>query len=334
MSVQLTLRDIAEAAGVSEMTVSRALRNSSDVSEKTRLRIQEIAAKMGYVPNKIASALASQNVDLVGVIIPSVRSLIFGQVLDGISHSLAPSPLRPVFGITNYDPDVEIQVIQDMLSWRPSGLIVTGLEHSDLARTILENTNVPVVEIMDVDGDPIQTAIGISHIEAGYAMGKAIIEKGHKKIAVMRSKADLDYRVQKRMDGFTRALDEAGIPLITSQSYSQGSSIGKGREMAEILLSDHRDLDCIYCSTDVLAVGAYMYCMAQGIDVPSDLGLAGFSNLNMLQGLPKQITTTDSKRYEIGQKAADFILKQLELPNPQPAGTIKLSSEVVWGETL
>ena len=138
MTSDLTLKDVALLAGVSEMTASRALRDANDVSINTRKKVMDAAASIGYVPNRIAGSLASKKVNLVGVVIPSVKSYVFSEVLDGISASLKPSKLRPVFGLTDYDLDTEADVIREMLEWRPSGLIVAGLEHSEKAKKILK----------------------------------------------------------------------------------------------------------------------------------------------------------------------------------------------------
>ena len=149
----LTLRDVSEASGVSEMTVSRVLRNRGDVSAATREKVLEAARTLGYVPNKIAGALASQRVNLVGVVIPSLSNMVFPEVMTGISEVLDGTGLQPVVGVTNYLPDREEAVIYEMLSWRPSGMIIAGLEHTDAARAMLGRAGIPIVEIMDIDGD-------------------------------------------------------------------------------------------------------------------------------------------------------------------------------------
>ncbi|MFT5440329.1 MAG: LacI family gluconate utilization system Gnt-I transcriptional repressor, partial [Alphaproteobacteria bacterium] len=159
----LTLRDVSEASGVSEMTVSRVLRNRGDVSSATREKVLKAAKTLGYVPNKIAGALASSRVNLVAVIIPSLSNMVFPEVMTGISEVLDGTPLQPVVGVTNYMPEKEEEVLFEMLSWRPSGVIIAGLEHSDASRAMLRAAGVPVVEIMDVDGEPIDAVVGISH---------------------------------------------------------------------------------------------------------------------------------------------------------------------------
>jgi LacI family gluconate utilization system Gnt-I transcriptional repressor len=230
MNSNLTLKDVALLAGVSEMTASRAMRNANDVSITTRKKVMDAAASIGYVPNRIAGSLASKKVNLVGVVIPSVKSYVFSEVLDGISASLNPSKLRPVFGLTDYDLDTEADVIREMLEWRPSGLIVAGLEHSEIAKKILKNTNTPLVEIMDTDGDPIDSCVGVSHYSAGYNMALAIMEKGHTKIGFLGTKMTSDFRASKRFNGFVDGLQSKGIKLIDQENYSSGSTVEKGKD--------------------------------------------------------------------------------------------------------
>ena len=133
----LTLRDVSEASGVSEMTVSRVLRGRGDVSQATRDRVLKAARDLGYVPTKIAGALASQRVKLVAVIIPSMSNMVFPEVMMGINSVLETTDLQPVVGITDYLPEKEEKVLYQMLSWRPAGSILAGLEHSDSARIML-----------------------------------------------------------------------------------------------------------------------------------------------------------------------------------------------------
>jgi LacI family gluconate utilization system Gnt-I transcriptional repressor len=310
MKRRLTLKDVAHAANVSEMTASRALRNASDVSAKTKNKVMEAAAELGYVPNQIAGALASNKVNLVGVVIPSVKSYVFSEVLDGISATLKPSQLRPVFGLTDYDLDLEAEVIRDMLAWRPAGLIVAGLEHSSATRKMLHAADTPIVEIMDVDGDAIDSCVGISHFQAGFDMAVAILDKGHRKIGFMGTKMPLDFRATKRLDGFIAGLKDKDVTLLDQELYCEGSTVRKGKEATAAMLQRHPDMDCVYCSTDVIGIGAMMHCLAAGISIPDQLAIAGFNALSMSEGLPMELATTDSMRFDIGKAAADIILQR------------------------
>ncbi|RWR47222.1 LacI family DNA-binding transcriptional regulator [Sinirhodobacter ferrireducens] len=303
----LTLRDVSEASGVSEMTVSRVLRNRGDVSEATRVKVLEAARTLGYVPNKIAGALASQRVNLVGVIIPSLSNLVFPEVLSGISAELEDTGLQPVVGVTNYRPDKEEAVLYEMLSWRPSGVIIAGLEHTEAARAMLENAGVPVVEIMDVDGEGVDSVVGISHRRAGRHMAEAIVAAGYRKIGFLGTKMPEDHRARKRFEGFSEGLAEAGLAVSDTEFYSGGSALLKGREMTQAILARNPDLDFLYYSNDMIGAGGLLWCLENGYDVPERLGLAGFNGVDLLEGLPRRLATMDACRREIGRKAAEII---------------------------
>jgi len=303
----LTLRDVSEASGVSEMTVSRVLRNRGDVSEATRVKVLEAARTLGYVPNKIAGALASQRVNLVGVIIPSLSNLVFPEVLSGISAELEDTGLQPVVGVTNYRPDKEEAVLYEMLSWRPSGVIIAGLEHTEAARAMLENAGVPVVEIMDVDGEGVDSVVGISHRRAGRHMAEAIVAAGYRKIGFLGTKMPEDHRARKRFEGFSEGLAEAGLAVSDTEFYSGGSALLKGREMTQAILARNPDLDFLYYSNDMIGAGGLLWCLENGYDVPERLGLAGFNGVDLLDGLPRRLATMDACRREIGRKAAEII---------------------------
>ncbi len=332
MGKKLLLKDVARLAGVSEMTASRAMRGAPDVSERTRQKVEEIARENGYVPNRIAGALASNKVNLVGVVVPSLNSSVFPEVLSGISSTLKTTPLKPVIGVTGYDLNEEYEVIREMLSWQPSGLVVAGLEHSEASRKMLAAADCPVVEVMDVDGDPVVHCVGISHLEAGRDMANMILSSGYQRIGFIGTKMPQDYRAEKRFNGFLQALEAQGVALADKELYSGASSIETGRMLTAKLLERSPDLDCIYFSSDVMSVGAYMHCLVSGVSVPDDLALAGFNNLELLKGLPMQLATTDAHRFEIGQSAAAIILDAHGGPTAQKI--IKLEPKSVKGESL
>ena len=324
----LTLRDVSQAAGVSEMTVSRVLRNRGDVSDATRDRVLKAAHELGYVPNRIAGALASQRVNLVAVIIPSLSNMVFPEVMTGISQVLDGTGLQPVVGVTQYSPEREAKVLYDMLSWRPAGVILAGLEHTDAARAMLRVADIPVVEIMDVDGTPIDSAVGISHHRAGRQMAEAIIAAGYRRIGFLGTMMPHDHRARKRLEGFEAALGAAGLTLADREFYSGGSALLKGREMTAAILRRVPDLDFLYYSNDMIGAGGLVHCLQKEIDVPGRLGLAGFNGVDLLEGLPRRLATMDACRLQIGRMAAEIIL------GARPGGVIELAPKLEPGDTI
>lgn len=328
----LTLRDVSEASGVSEMTVSRVLRNRGDVSAATRDKVLTAAKELGYVPNKIAGALASQRVNLVAVIIPSLSNMVFPEVLSGISQVLEDTELQPVVGVTDYLPEKEEKVLYEMLSWRPSGVIIAGLEHTEASRAMLNASGIPVVEIMDTDGDPVDAMVGISHRRAGREMAAAILKAGYKKIAFLGTKMPLDHRARKRFEGFTEVLAKSGVEVVDREFYSGGSALAKGREMTEAVLDRSPDVDFIYYSNDMIGAGGLLYLLEKGIDVPGQIGLAGFNGVELLQGLPRQLATMDACRREIGIKAAEIIAARVN--DVEKDSQVTLAPTISFGDTL
>ncbi len=330
----LTLRDVSEASGVSEMTVSRVLRNRGDVSDATRKRVLAAAKELGYVPNQIAGSLASQRVNLVAIIIPSLSNMVFPEVLNGINQVFDGTPLQPVVGVTDYLPEKEERVLYEMLSWRPSGVILAGLEHTEAARAMMHNAGIPVVEIMDTDGRPVDSMVGISHRRAGQEMAKAILKQGYEHIGFMGTKMPLDHRARKRFEGFTAGLAKAGIEIEDREFYSGGSALAKGREMTQAMLDRSPDLDFLYYSNDMIGAGGLLWLLDQGIDVPGKIGLAGFNDVELLQGLPRKLATMDACRLEIGRAAAQIIVDR-NADGADDAPVLQtLTPTISFGDTL
>ncbi|MFC3117827.1 substrate-binding domain-containing protein [Jhaorihella thermophila] len=167
-----------------------------------------------------------------------------------------------------------------------------------------------MVEVMDVDGTPVSHCVGISHRQAGHDMGREIVARGHRRIGFIGTKMPQDFRARKRLDGFTAALTAAGLELAATDTYSGGSSVEQGRNLTAAMLERHPDLDCIYYSSDLMAIGGLMHCLASGLSVPDDLALAGFNDLELLRGMPVRLATTDSHRHEIGRRAARIVLER------------------------
>ena len=307
MSDRPRLKDIAQALGVSEMTVSRAFRRPETVSAATRQKIEEMAARLGFVPDRLAGALASARSDLVGVVVPSLSSQVFPEVLNGISAGLAGTRLRPFVAVTGYDLEEEERILRDILAWRPSGIIVAGVEHTDAARALLGSAEGAVVEIMDRADAPVQHCIGIDHLQVGRDMARALFDAGRRRIGFAGTKFPKDFRAAKRRQGFVEGLADLGVQLAAEERYEGGSTVAKGRELVARLLAARPDLDAVYFSSDLLAAGACLHCAQTGIPVPGRLAIAGFNNLELLDGLPLRLATTDSFRFEIGKRAAEIV---------------------------
>jgi LacI family gluconate utilization system Gnt-I transcriptional repressor len=198
---------------------------------------------------------------------------------------------------------------------------------------MLRAAKIPIVEIMDTDGDAVDAVVGISHRRAGREMAKAIVAAGYRKIGFLGTIMPLDHRARKRFEGFTEALAKEGLEVADQEFYQGGSALLKGREMTEAILKRSPDLDFLYYSNDMIGAGGLLYCLDNGIDVPGRVGLAGFNGVDLLDGLPMQLATMDACRAEIGREAARIVAAQA---GQDSAGGEKLvlTPKIAFGETL
>lgn len=304
---RVTLADVAAVAGVSKMTASRALRGAPDVSRENIEKVAQAARETGYVGNPLATAFSNSRSNLIGVVVPSLNNIVFAEVLSGIAEGIEGSGLQPMFGVTEYDLNTEVELIKSLLSWNPAGLIVTGLDQSEEAQALLGGAAIPIVQIMDTDGAPVGSAIGFSHFEAGREMAEALVASGRRRFGYVGCGLARDLRAKRRLEGFRAGLQAVGLDLLGEIINPELSSTKAGKQLTSDLVSAHPELDCIYYSNDDVAVGGVFYCLKEGIDLEHHLLLAGFNGLEMVKSLPVQIATTKTPRREIGLAAGRML---------------------------
>ena len=167
---RVTLADVAQAAGVSPITVSRALRGERAVDPELVERVRAAAARLGYVPDPAARALASQRGTHVAVLIPLLSNTLFVDLIEALQHTLRPAGYQALIGITHYDPSEEEQLLREQLMHRPAGLIVTGRSHSPAAQALIDASGVPCVHVMETIDAPGVHSVGFSQKAAGAAV--------------------------------------------------------------------------------------------------------------------------------------------------------------------
>lgn len=325
-----TMDDVAVEAGVSQMTVSRVMRGTGQTSSDVRKRVQEAARRLGYVPNRLATSLRDETTPLIAVVLPTLGNRVFSEVLNGITATLSGRGLQPVFGVTEYSEDTEEELVRDLLSWRPQGIILPGLEHSDATRAAIRAAGVRVAEVMDIDGDPISIAFGLSQYAAGQATARHMLAKGYRSFGYIGSQAGRDFRAVKRFLGFRDTVREAGAQIGIELVSDAASSMIEGRSATASMLSVKDRPRAIYYSNDDLAAGGIMHCLSSGLSMPDDVALAGFNGLPFLEALPIRLTTVETPRLEMGVRAAQYLIGDNP---PQDTPRVDLGFKLVPGET-
>ncbi|MEO9227932.1 MAG: LacI family DNA-binding transcriptional regulator [Devosia sp.] len=330
-SQTVTLREVARLARVSEITVSRILRNHGPAADATRDRVMEAVREVGYVPNRLAGGLASLGSRLVGVIVPSLANVVFPEVLDGVRTGLAGTGFEAVIGVTDYELEAEEALVASLLAWKPEAIVIAGIEHTAVARAMLEGSGVRVAEVMEIDAVPIDLAVGLSHRQAGVDTGRYLLERGYRRFGYVGHDWTSDRRAKLRHDGLVEALAAAGLTLLETCRFEGPSSAGAGRETLARILSRRSDIDVVVFSNDDMAIGGVFHCLGAGIQPRQDLALFGFNGLDIGQALPTPLSTIRSNRFEIGKTAIEQLLRQRDRPTAQR--TIDTGYTIIAGAT-
>ncbi|MFG6459587.1 LacI family DNA-binding transcriptional regulator [Roseateles sp. BYS96W] len=324
---RVTLADVAQAAGVSPITVSRALRGERAVAPELCERVRAAAAALGYVPDPAARALASSRSSHVAVLIPKLSNTLFVDLLDAVQNTLVPAGYQTLIGVTHYSAAEEEAALRSFLAHRPAGLIVTGSDRSAAACALIDGSGVPCVRVMEVGREEGGYSVGFSQRDAGRAITQQLLDSGRQHIAYVA--AQLDPRTLERGEGYAAALAHAGLADRTNQVLSaEPSSMALGGAMLERVLLDAPQTDAIFFCNDDLAQGALLAALRLGIAVPGRVAVAGFNDLPGSDQMLPPLTTVATPRREIGAQAAQMLLKLMR-GQPVDAPHLDLGFQVV-----
>ncbi len=313
----VTLKHVAERAGVAPITVSRALNAPSSVSPVLRRQVEQAVAELGYVPNRFAGALASADSRVVPVIVPSLSNAVFIEVVQGIQDVLEAERYQLLLANTQYDLGREAELVRTLLGWSPPGLILAGLRHAEQTSRLLRGCGRPVVEIMEYGAGAIDMNVGLSHVAAGEAMGQHLVARGYRQIGFVGGWLDRDHRAMQRFEGLDRALGQAGLPRRAPFGHGEKSSPGLGGDKLVAVLAQDPALDALFFANDDLAVGALLRAQREGIAVPGRIAIAGFNGLEIGALTNPALTSIVSPRQQIGDTAARKLLARIQ---GRPAG--------------
>lgn len=314
-----TMADVARLAGVSPMTVSRAFKPDSSVSDATRESIRAAADSLGYVFDSTASALRSQRTDFVAVTIPSINNANFADTIRGLSEGLKARGLQILLGYTDYDIHEEERLIEQLLRRRPEAIVVTGGKHTPRAHRLLEGAGIPVIETWDLPEAPIGHVVGFSNAAAVRGMVDHFVAQGLTRIAFIGGDADRDTRGTDRRAGFIAAMRAHGLDA--TRLIDAGAppiSMREGAAAMARLLDTLPDTEAVIAVSDLSAFGALTECQRRGVEVPGRISVAGFGNYEIAGISVPPITTIDPFPHRIGTRTAELILEVLHHPATPP----------------
>lgn len=310
---EVTLKQIAENLGISITTVSKALKNYSDVSKKTKARVKDEAKKLNYKPNVFAVNLRTRRSRTVGLIIPEVVHHFFSTVVNGIIEYAEKKGYLVIILQSNESFKLEKRQIDLLISKRVDGIMIS------LASTTTDISHLQEVKELEIPlvmFDKISKLIDCSKIiindrEAAYKATKHLIDSGCRRIAHFRG-ALLPQNSIDRFLGYKKALEDHGLTYDSSLVYiCDRVDYEDGITAAKQLLKDHDDIDGIFTITDLVAIGAISVFNDRGIQVPNDISIMGFSNWFISSAITPSLSTVDQPGYEMGKKTFKVLLKEM-----------------------
>jgi DNA-binding LacI/PurR family transcriptional regulator len=332
----VSIQDIAQAAGVSHTTVSRALKDNPLISAEVREHIQELAREMGYIPNAVAQSLRGQHTGTVGVVVTTIGDPFFSRVVRGIEEVARRENLSIFLSISNNDPERELAVIETFHRRRVDGIIVADSRLTEQYEKRLVKIHVPAVLINHQAEAQLEYLHSVSSDD--YAGSRAALEYllslGHRAIGFLGA-ASRPRSNRIRMQAYSDALHAAGISpkaewmrADVAQPPSQSDDVLTGRRFLPELI--RTGATAVFCYNDMIATGALLACRELGIQVPADLSLVGFDDIELAQYVTPPLTTVHQPKLRLGQVAMQMLL---DLLSGQPTGSSLLPANLVIRES-
>ncbi len=324
---RVKMAEVAQAAGVSPASVSRALKDPESVSPDILARVHAAADRLGYSRNRIASSMAGARTPIIAIIVPTLTNAFFSRTIQSISGKIAPLGHQLMIGVHEYDQAQEESLIQSFLDWNPMALIVTGLHHSRGSTALLARAPCPVIEMWDYDKRPIDSVIGCSMDVAGRMVARHLIQKGRRNLIFAGHMLDRDPRAAARAAAFLGEVER--YPEVTAEVLSlEGRNADAGYKMSEVIRRDHPDADGVAFSGDLIAIGALAGFSAMGVRVPEDIAVIGYGDLDPSGFSQPPLTTLRPPHHEMGAEVARHLLARLENPD-HPSEMIDLGFRLI-----
>ncbi|MDM0045743.1 LacI family DNA-binding transcriptional regulator [Variovorax dokdonensis] len=305
----VTLHDVARLAGVAPITASRAVNTPAQVSPEVLKRVQDAVARTGYVPNRMAGSLASARSRLVAAVVPTIAGPVFLQTIQALTEALADDGYQLMLGQSGYAQNREDALLDAIIGRRPDGIVLTGVMHSPSARKRLMACGIPVVETWDLTPTPIDMLVGFSHADVGRQVAAFFCAKGHRRLGIVLGD---DERAERRLRAYEAESLALGLAPVQAEVVTAPTTLRSGREALARLLQRPEPIDAVFCSSDLLALGVLTEAQARGIDVPRQLAIVGFGDLEFAADVHPALTSVHIKGAEIGRQAARFILDRVE----------------------
>jgi LacI family transcriptional regulator len=309
MRNRIRIEDVAQIAGVSTATVSRALSQPDRVRADTRELVQRAVEKLGYVPDAAGRALASGRTRTVGCVISTLDHAIFARSTHAMQNALAQAGYQLLVASHNYDPVQELTLVQALQQRGVDALVLVGAEHHTQLWRLLADWRNPV--LLTWACDPRLPSVGFDNQAIAALATQHLLDLGHRRIGMISGHMQHNDRAKARVQGLRDTLALAGLKLDNAALSQQTLNISGGRLGLIELLKAKKPPTAIVCGNDLLATGALLEAQRKGLSVPRDLSICGIDNHELAAEMNPGLTTVSLPTHDLGRIAAAQILAAL-----------------------
>ncbi|MEO0357614.1 MAG: LacI family DNA-binding transcriptional regulator [Pseudomonadota bacterium] len=307
-----TLEDVARAANVSTATVSRCLNDASKVTEDTRERVMQAVEQLGYTPNFGARALAAKRTKTIGAIIPTMENAIFARGIQAFQETLNESGYTLLVSSTGYDPQKEAEQIQTLLARGADGLLLIGYDRDPKLYNQLDMRQIRYLFSWAHRSQEDHPAIGFDNCKSIVELTKFVLQKGHRELAIISGVTHGNDRAADRVRGIRLGLAQAGIDPDHVPCIEVPYTIENGGAAFETLMHARTRPTAVMCVNDVLAVGAIQKAQDLGLNVPGDVSVTGFDDIEIASIVTPKLTTVHVPHRHMGSLAAQELINLIE----------------------
>lgn len=316
----VTLKKLAKELNLSPSTVSRALRNSHEISQETKDRVKALAVKLGFQPNPHASSLRQNKSKTIAVIVPEIQNNFFSGVLDGVEDMARQKEFHVLIYLTHEDQSREKGILQVLRNGKVDGIMIsvsnttTTFEHLEA----YQEAGIPLVFFDRINEQITAPRITTDDADAAFKATIHLYKAGCRKIAFISMAQVLSISSQRKA-GYVRALEKCGLPYEEKRVIECGPNDQANRQQITELLKGPLRPDGIFCAVERFAVNTYEVCHQLGIVIPKELKVISFSNLTAAALFDPPLSTVVQPAYDIGYKAAETLFKLIEQKKLRPA---------------
>jgi LacI family transcriptional regulator len=329
---EVNLKRIAQIANVDHSTVSRALRGSPVVKPATRERILEIARTYHYVPNQIARSLKTKRTRIVGLIVSDIKNPFFTEIISATEAYLATNGYNIILCNTNYSVPKEKEFLEILFSRSVDGIILSPTSLKHLHTEFFDRYRIPSV-LLDVKCRNLATnSVYVDQEVGAFTAIRYLVEKGHKRIAFLAGPQTLSSS-QQAIKGYLKAHRRAGIPSDEDLIYRIPQDYEAAYTATRKLLEKDRKVTAIFALSDFLCIGVYRALREANLRIPDDIAVIGYDDLSLMRFLRPALTTVRQPNSEIGNKAAEIVLNNIEDRSCWKPQTVVLKPELIIRES-